>query len=96
MLAQADELLAKAQEPSSGFEWAIRYLESSRELPPRRRPVLDDAAARKLLSDQADAVADVIQVILDALGLSDEEWRRGLDVAIDKLKAASQEGWQPL
>jgi hypothetical protein len=74
---------------------ALRYLESSRLLVPPPAP-LDPAAQAKLTQELADLVADVIAAVLDGLGLSDADWERGRNLAMDALTAVTQEGWAPL
>jgi hypothetical protein len=94
LLRCAEEMLAKLQ-PAPGFEWAVRYLESSRLLgmPPAPTSAADQA---KLAQVQADEIVDAIATVLDGLHLSDEERDRGFDLAVEALTAASSEGWQPL
>jgi hypothetical protein len=74
---------------------ALRYLESSRLLVPSPAP-LDPADQHKLTQELADLVAEVITSVLDGLGLSDADWERGRNLAMDALTAVTQEGWAPL
>jgi hypothetical protein len=74
---------------------AIRYLESSRLLVPPPAPI-DPAEQHKLEMELADTVAQVIATVLDGLGLSDADWERGRNLAMEALTAASAEGWRPL
>ena len=92
------QLLATAQERSTearSNQAALRYLESSRLLVPPPAP-LDPAEQHKLTQEMADLVADVIAKVLDGLGLSDADWERGRNLAMDALTAVTQEGWAPL
>ena len=74
---------------------AVRYLESSRGLGPPSAP-LSPADQAKISYAQADLVVHVITAVLDGLGLSNEVWEQGCDIAMRELKAASEEGWSPL
>jgi hypothetical protein len=57
---------------------------------------MSSADQRKLAETQADEIVHVILAVLDGLGLSEEDWDRGHDLASDALRAASAEGWSPL
>jgi hypothetical protein len=98
---QADEVFARAQEHverRSGTGWALRWLEAGRPgqvLGPVAVVPIDAAGKAKLLGEQADQVADVIAAVLDGLGISDELWERGRDLAVATLTAASAPGWSP-
>jgi hypothetical protein len=74
---------------------ALRYLESSRLLVPPPAP-LDPAEQHKLTQELADVVAQVITTVLDGLGLSDADWERGRNLAMETVMAVTQEGWAPL
>jgi len=50
----------------------------------------------KLAHSQADQMAGVIRAVLEGLKLSDEDYTRGIDLAIKELRAASSQGWSPL
>jgi hypothetical protein len=50
----------------------------------------------KLAEGQADEMAGVIRAVLDGLGLPDADFQRGIDLAIEALRAASAQGWDPL
>jgi hypothetical protein len=94
------ELLAAAQERIGMTETrsdrgAFRYLESSRLLVPPPAP-LDPAEQHKLTQDLADLVADVIAKVLDGLGLSDADWERGRNLAMEALSEVTRKGWSPL
>jgi hypothetical protein len=75
--------------------WTFRYLESSRGLGPPPAS-LSPADQAKINYAQADSVVHVITAVLDGLGVSDEVWEQGADIAKRELKAASPEGWEPL
>jgi len=90
--------LQEASERATGtrsIEAALVYLRSSRLLVPPPAP-LDPAEQRKLTGEMADMVADVIAKVLDGLGLSDADWERGRNIAMEALTAASRAGWEPL
>ena len=92
------QLVAAAQERAGAArsdQAALRYLESSRLLVPPPAP-LDPAEQHKLTQELADLVADVIANVLDGLGLSDADWERGRNLAMEALSAVSAEGWAPL
>jgi hypothetical protein len=91
VLAAAHERATEARSDQA----ALRYLESSRLLVPPPAP-LDPAEQRKLTQELADVVVDVITSVLDGLGLSDADWERGRNLAMDALTAVTQEGWVPL
>jgi hypothetical protein len=50
----------------------------------------------KLAHSQADQIGGVIRAVLEGLKLSDEDYTRGIDLAIKELRAASSQGWEPL
>jgi hypothetical protein len=37
----------------------------------------------------------VIRAVLDGLGLSDAEWKRGSEIASEAVRACSTPGWEP-
>jgi hypothetical protein len=74
---------------------AVRYLESGRGFKPLPPPA-NSADQRKLAEAQADEMAGVVRTVLDGLNLSDADWERGIDLAIEALRAASTSGWEPL
>jgi len=41
-------------------------------------------------------MADVMEAVLDGLGLSQEDWERGRDIALRELRAAAGQDWEPL
>ena len=45
--------------------------------------------------DEADMLVGVIKAVLDGLGLPDEQWERGSEIASDALRACAVEGWEP-
>jgi hypothetical protein len=45
---------------------------------------------------QAELMVGVTTKVLDGLNLSDADFVRGIDIAMEALKAASEEGWSPL
>jgi hypothetical protein len=57
---------------------------------------LNPQDAVKLAVLQADQVGNVIRAVLDGLKLSDDDFRRGIDLAIRELRANSRDGWEPL
>jgi len=83
----------RATEPE---RWAIRYLESSRRLPPTVSAPVPPADQVRLAYAQADQIVGAITAVLDGLGLSAEDRERGRKLAADALRAASVEGWCPL
>ena len=100
LLAQVDALAAKvavaASDTRDSTRWALRYLEACRPqgvLPPAP---LSSADQLKLANAQADEMAGVVRAVLDGLHLSDADFRRGIDIAIDALRAVSAQGWEPL
>ena len=95
LIRRAEQMLAKTRERPASDRPAIRYLESSRGLGPPTAP-LSPADQAKISYAQADLVVHVITTVLDGLGLSNEVWGQGCDIAMRELKAASEEGWSPL
>jgi hypothetical protein len=41
-------------------------------------------------------MADVMNAVLDGLGLSEGGWERRRDIAVRELRAAAGQGWEPL
>jgi hypothetical protein len=75
---------------------AIRYLESSRSLPPVVHapvPLVDQV---KLAHDQADRIVEVIDAVLDGLALNEGQYEQGRNLAATALRNAAAEGWEPL
>jgi len=95
------ELLAAVQERSEraagtrSEPWVIRYLETVRGFKPAAPP-MSRADQVKLAEVQADQMAGVIRAVLEGLKLSDDDYTRGIDIAIKELRAASPQGWEPL
>jgi hypothetical protein len=90
-------LLTLALEPiqPSASRYALAYLAS---LSPRHLlyPPTNPADLAKLADSQADMLVGVIRAVLDGLGLSNEDWERGSEIASDALRACSVQGWEPL
>jgi hypothetical protein len=57
---------------------------------------LDPGEQAKLTQELADVVAQVITTVLDGLGLSNADWERGRNLAMEAVMAVTQEGWSPL
>jgi hypothetical protein len=76
--------------------WALRYLETSRPTSVLAPAPLSAADQAKLASAQADHIVGVIRAVLEGLNLSDADYTRGLDLAIEELRASSAQGWEPL
>ena len=94
LLATAGECSERAGETRSE-PWAIAYLETVcgfQPLPPTMSPT-DEA---KLAHTQADQMVGVLRAVLEGLNLSDEDYTRGVDLAIEALRASSSQGWEPL
>ena len=98
--ASADALAAKvavaATDTRDSTRWALRYLEACRPTTVLVAPALNAADQLKLAAAQADGMAGVVRAVLDGLNLSDADFDRGIAIAIDELRKASAEGWQPL
>jgi hypothetical protein len=45
---------------------------------------------------QADQLVGVLRAVLEGLKLSDEDYTRGVDLAIKELRANSRDGWESL
>jgi hypothetical protein len=98
LLLHANAVLVSASEATERpltDRWAIRYLESSRGLGPAPAP-LSPADQAKMSYAQAELMVGVTTKVLDGLNLSDADFVRGIDIAMEALKAASEEGWSPL
>ena len=76
--------------------WAIRYLESSRSLPPLVSAPIPRADQVKLVEAQADRIVTAIGAVLDGLELSPELYEHGRKLAAQALRAVAVEGWSPL
>ena len=95
LLRHVDQVLDDRTKRPPIHRWAIRYLESSRGLGPPPAPA-SPADQVRISNAQAELVVHVITAVLDGLGLSDEVWEQGSDIAMRELKAASPEDWSPL
>ena len=73
---------------------AVRYLQMSR--PAGMAPARNPEEQAKLNSDLADVVVSVITAVLKGLHLSEDDYKRGTDLAAEALRAVAAEGWQPL
>jgi len=99
ILRDAAHALAQARELTEGRPAdsdALRYLESSRLLPEASPASLSPADQVKLAHTQADQIVHVILAVLDGLGLSHEDWERGLDIAMRALRGSTEDDWSPL
>jgi hypothetical protein len=100
LLAHVDALTAKvalaASDHNDSTRWALRYLEACRPQGVLPLAPLSSADQLKLANAQADEMAGVVRAVLDGLKLSDADFDRGIAIAIDELRKASAEGWQPL
>jgi hypothetical protein len=76
-------------------QWAIRYLESSRVLGPPPAP-MSPADQVRISYAQADLVVHLTTAVLEGIGVTDEVWQQGCDIAMNALKTAAEEGWSPL
>jgi hypothetical protein len=54
------------------------------------------AEQARLSYAQAELVARVTVAVLDGLGLSDEVWNQGHEIAMKVIAASSPEDWSPL
>lgn len=93
-LAAAQEHLDRTTQTRSEPS-AIRYLETVRGLKPPPPP-MSQADQVKLAELQADQMAGVVRTVLDGLNLSDTDFTKGIDLAIEALRANSAQGWEPL
>lgn len=100
LLASVDALAAKvaiaAANHNDSTRWALRYLEASRPTSVVAAAPLSPVDKAKLASQEADQMVGVIRAVLDGLNLSDDDFRRGIDLAIRELRANSRDGWEPL
>ena len=96
LIAQLNGVL-QSPEPSRHFDArsAVRYLETVRGFKPPPPP-MSPAEQQKLAELEADQMVGVIRAVLEGLKLSDADYTRGLDIAIEALRAASTHGWEPL
>jgi hypothetical protein len=94
LIAAAGDISERAVQTRSE-PWAIRYLETVRGFKPPPPP-MSSADQVKLAEIQADEMTGVIRAVLEGLKLSDDDYTRGIDLAIKELRAASSQGWEPL
>ena len=86
-------LVVEPTQPGAG-RYALAYLAS---LSPRHLmyPPTDPADQAKIAYAEADMMVGVITAVLDGLGLPDEGWQRGSEIARKALTACSRRGWEP-
>jgi hypothetical protein len=91
-LAERASVLEPTQPSASRY--ALAYLGS---LSPRHLlyPPTNPADLAKLADSQSDMLVGVIKAVLDGLGLPDEQWDRGSEIASDALRACTVPGWEP-
>jgi hypothetical protein len=94
LLGYADGLSVQSR-ASAEHHWAWRYLQSSRRLSVAPAP-MSPAEQARLSYAQAELVARVTVAVLDGLGLSDEVWNQGHEIAMKVIAASSPEDWSPL
>jgi len=73
-----------------------RYLEASRPTSVLAAAPLSPGDKAKLAYAQADQMVSVLRAVLEGLNLSDADYTRGIDLAIEALRASSSQGWEPL
>jgi hypothetical protein len=97
LVANVEALDALTASRAGGDRWALRYLETSRptRLLMGREPV-SAADQAKLADAQADQIVGVIRAVVEGLNLSDADYQRGIDIAIETLRAVAAQGWEPL
>ena len=90
----ADRALVLEPKQPKASRYALAYLGS---LSPRHLmyPPTNPADLAKLADSQADMLVGVIRAVLDGLGLSDEQWERGREIAQEALTACTVQGWEP-
>jgi hypothetical protein len=95
-----DALTAKvarqAAERNDSTRWALRYLEASRPTSVLATAPLSAGDKAKLASQEADQMVGVLRAVLEGLNLTDADYTRGIDLAIEALRASSSQGWEPL
>ena len=98
--ASVDALTAKvalrAADRLDSTRWALRYLEASRPTSVLAPAPLSAADQTKMVYTQADQMVGVIRAVLEGLNLSDADYMRGIDLAMEALRASSAQGWEPL
>ncbi len=93
-----DEVSQRARSPGAAGA-AIGWLQARRPGEVLGQVIVVPADAQgkaRLLSAQADPMADGMSAVLDGLGLSEGGWERGRDIAVRELRAAAGQGWEPL
>jgi len=100
LLASVDALAAKvaiaAANHNDSTRWALRYLEASRPTSVLAAAPLSPVDKAKLAYAQADQMVGVLRAVLEGLNLTDADYTRGIDLAMDALRAGSAQGWEPL
>ena len=76
--------------------WAVRYLLSSRGPAGSGLIPVSPAERARIIEAQAALAVGVILEVLDGLGLTDEVWYRGSELAQRELEAAFETGWSQL
>ena len=98
--ASVDALMAKvavaASDHNDSTRWALRYLEASRPTSVLAAAPLSAEDKTKMAYAQADQMVGVLRAVLEGLNLSDADYMRGIDLAMEALRASSAQGWEPL
>jgi hypothetical protein len=92
----ATDLLVLGAERPNEQGWAVRYLLSSRGPAGGAGIPVSPAERARIIEAQAELAVGVILEVLDGLGLTDEVWYRGSEIAQRELEAALETGWSPL
>jgi hypothetical protein len=95
-LLAAARLRAECATKTRSEPWAIAYLAAGRPTSVLAQPRVDPADAVKLVYLQADRLVAIIRAVLTGLDLSDADFKRGIAIAQQELRAASRDGWEPL
>ncbi len=95
-LLAAAQLRAERATETRSEPWAIAYLAAGRPTSVLAQPRVDPADAVKLVYLQADRLVAIIRAVLTGLDLSDADFKRGIAIAQQELRAASRDGWEPL
>jgi hypothetical protein len=100
LLASLDALGAKVAlqgaDRNDTTGWALRYLEASRPTSVLASAPQSAQDKTKMVYVQADQLVGVLRAVLEGLKLSDEDYTRGVDLAIKELRANSRDGWESL
>jgi hypothetical protein len=94
--ALAAKVAIAAANHNDSTRWALRYLEASRPTSVLATAPLSAEDKTKMVYAQADQMVGVLRAVLEGLKLSDEDYTRGIDLAIKELRASSAQGWEPL